>query len=252
MTSVESPTDTAAATMAAIEQEPIVKRKTEDHRTRVAADRREKMRARLIESAMLVFARRGAEGSVIDEVITTAEVSRGTFYHYFRTNEELLAAVAAEVGNQLLQIVDPVIRVQPDPAVRVACGIRLALMVARAHPHLAGFMVRVGPPALGAQSLATVYLPRDIEAGIESGRFAPMHPRLAFDLISGPVLAAFHTLLTAEVPEDYPQALAQAVLLALGVPKAAAAKAAAVPLPPLQLPEASLLVRAQARAALGA
>jgi AcrR family transcriptional regulator len=228
---------------------PPMKKKPEDHRIRVAADRREKMRARLIESAMLVFARRGAEGSVIDEVISVAEVSRGTFYHYFRTNEELLAAVAAEVGNQLLQIVDPVIRELPDPAARVACGIRLALMVARAHPHLAGFMVRVGPPALGAQSLATVYLPRDVQAGIDSGRFAAMPPRLAFDLITGPVLAAFHTLLTEKVADDYPQQMAQAVLMALGVAKAAAAKAAALPLPPLQLPDDALLVRAQARAA---
>jgi AcrR family transcriptional regulator len=228
-----------------------MKKKSEDHRKRVAADRREKMRARLIESAMLVFARRGAEGSVIDEVISVAEVSRGTFYHYFRTNEELLAAVAAEVGNQLLQIVDPVIRELPDPAARVACGIRLALMVARTHPCLAGFMARVGPPALGAQSLATVYLPRDIEAGIAGGRFALMPPRLAFDLITGPVLAAFHTLQTEAMPEDYPQQMAQAVLQALGVPKAAAAKAAALPLPPLDLPQDALLVRAQARAALG-
>lgn len=241
--------ETPTATIAAEDIRPM-KKKPEDHRSRVAADRREKMRARLIESAMLVFARRGAEGSVIDEVISVAEVSRGTFYHYFRTNEELLAAVAAEVGNQLLQIVDPVIRELPDPAARVACGIRLALMVARAHPHLAGFMLRVGPPALGAQSLATVYLPRDIEAGIASGRFAPMPPRLAFDMITGPVLAAFHTLLTETVPGDYPQQMAQAVLLALGVPKAAAAKAVALPLPPLQLPEDALLVRAQARAAL--
>ena len=227
-------------------------KKPEDHRTRVAADRREKMRARLIESAMLVFARRGVEGSVIDEVISVAEVSRGTFYHYFRTNEELLAAVAAEVGNQLLQIVDPVIRELPDPAARVTCGIRLALLVARAHPCLAGFMAKVGPPALGAQSLATVYLPRDIEDGIRSGRFAPMPQRLAFDMITGPVLAAFHTLQTEVVPEDYPQQMAQAVLMALGVPKAAAAKAAALPLPPLQLQDDALLVRAQARAALSA
>lgn len=237
---------TLAATIAAEDAPPMTK--PEDHRVRVAADRREKMRARLIESAMLVFARQGLEGSVIDEVITTAEVSRGTFYHYFRTNEELLAAVAEEVGNQLLQVVDPVIREMPDPALRVACGIRLALRVAHAHPHLAGFMVRVGPPAFGAQSLATVYLPRDIEAGIASGRFAAMPPRLAFDLITGPVLAAFHTLCTDAWPRDYPERLAQAVLMSLGVPKAAAAKASAVPLPPLQLPANALLVRAQARA----
>jgi AcrR family transcriptional regulator len=228
-----------------------VKKRPEDHRTRVAADRREKMRARLIESAMLVFARRGAEGSVIDEVISVAEVSRGTFYHYFRTNEELLAAVATEVGNQLLQIVDPVIRDLPDPAARVACGLRLTLMVARAHPHLAAFLVRGGPAALGEQSLASRYLARDIAIGMAAGQFTVADSRLAFDLVIGAALAAFHTLQAAAVSASYPQDMALAVLLALGVPKAAAAKAAAWPLPPLQLPENSLLVRAQARAALG-
>ena len=85
---------------------------------------------------------------------------------------------------------------------------------------------------------------------IESGRVAAMPPRLAFDLITGPVLAAFHTLQTEAVPEDYPQQMALAVLTALGVPRAAAAKAASLPLPPLQLPADALLVRAQARAAL--
>ena len=83
-----------------------------------------------------------------------------------------------------------------------------------------------------------------------SGRFSPMPARLAFDLITGPVLAAFHTLLTAEVPDDYSQQLAKAVLQSLGVAKAAAARAAALRLPPLCLPDDSLLVRAQARAAL--
>jgi AcrR family transcriptional regulator len=240
-----------AVTMIPPAEPPAMKKPPADHRTRVAADRREKMRGRLIESAMLVFARRGAEGSVIDEVITTAEVSRGTFYHYFRTNEELLAAVAAEVGNQMLQIVDPVVRALPDPAARVACGIRMCLLVARAHPHLAAFLTRAGPGAMGAQSLATEYLPRDVAAGIEAGKFTAMHPRLAFDLITGPVLAGFHTVLTEDVPEDYPQQLAQAVLQALGVPKAAAAKAATLPLPPIALAPDALLVRAQARAALG-
>ena len=164
-----------------------------DHRTRVGADRREKMRMRLVESAMLVFARHGAEGSVIDEVIRTAEVSRGTFYNYFRTNEELLVAVAAEVANQLLQIVDPVVRGQADPAARVAYGVRLTLKVAQEHPHLAAFLDRVGPPALSQQSLVTEVLPRDLAAGMASGRFDAMPPRLAFDLVTGPVLAMEQT-----------------------------------------------------------
>ena len=54
---------------------------------------------------MLVFTRRGVESRVIDEVITTAEVSRGTFYNYFQSTDELLAAVAEEVGNALMAMI---------------------------------------------------------------------------------------------------------------------------------------------------
>jgi AcrR family transcriptional regulator len=207
------------------------------------------MRQRLIESAVLVFARRGVEGSVIDEVISTAGASRGTFYNHFGSNEELLCAVAEEVGNQMLQVVDPVVRSIADPGARVACGVRLTLIVARRHPHVAAFLARVGPPALGAHSLATEYLPRDLKAGIASGRFSPMHARLAFDLVVGPVLAAFHSMLTIRVPATFAEDMAEAILLSLGVGKAAAHRLSHLPLGDVVLPPESLLVRAQARAA---
>src|SRR6516164_4551776 len=100
-------------------------KKSVNHRTRVGAERREKMRARLLESALLVFASQGVDATVVDEVISTAGVSRGTFYNYFRTNEELFSAVAAEVSNEILRIVDPLLLPLTDPAARIAVGIRL-------------------------------------------------------------------------------------------------------------------------------
>ncbi len=51
----------------------------EDHRPRVAAEKRARMRRKLIENALLVFAEKGVDASVIDDVIRTANVSRGTF-----------------------------------------------------------------------------------------------------------------------------------------------------------------------------
>src|ERR1700732_983396 len=92
----------------------------EDHRTRVAAGRRERMYARLVESALLVFGERGMDASVIDELIRTASVSRGTFYNYFRTNEDLLIAVSLAVSNEMLRVVDPLAHAETDPAARIA------------------------------------------------------------------------------------------------------------------------------------
>src|SRR3546814_6029616 len=53
----------------------------EDFRIRVAADRRERMRARLLDAVLDLYQPgRGGAHLVIDDVIQTAGVSRGTFY----------------------------------------------------------------------------------------------------------------------------------------------------------------------------
>lgn len=226
--------------------------KLNDHRSRVGAQRREATHMRLVESAMTVFAARGLEGSVIDDVITTAGVSRGTFYNYFRSNEELLAAVARQVGDEMLRIVDPVVRREADPAVRLATGIRLVLRIARNYPQLAAFMVRGGPPAISTQGLATEYLPRDLADGVAAGRFAALAPRLAFDLVTGAVLAGFHSLLTAQVPDSYAEDMAAMILQALGVPRRQATTLATRELLGPEVDRNSLLARAQARATAAA
>jgi AcrR family transcriptional regulator len=218
---------------------------SQNHRSRVGADRREQMRMRLIASAMLVFARRGVDGSVIDEVITTAKVSRGSFYNHFRTNQELFIAVAEEVGNQLLHVVDPVLMHQPPGAARVACGIRLTLMLAQAHPRMAAFLGRAGPSALGSHSLAAEVVARDIADAIAAGQFSDVHPRLAFDLITGPVMSAFNTLQGEPLPDSYGQDMATAVLQSLGVAKAKARRLASTPLEDITAAPDSLLARVE-------
>jgi AcrR family transcriptional regulator len=219
-----------------------------NHRSRVGADRREHTRMRLIASAMLVFAQRGPDGSVIDEVITTAKVSRGTFYNYFRTNEELFVAVAEEVGNQLLRVVDPVLLHHPPGAARVACGIRLTLMLAQAHPRLAAFLGRAGPSALGSHSLAADLVGRDIADAFAAGQFTGVHPRLAFDLVTGPVMSAFNTLQGEPLPDGYARDMAQAVLQSLGVARATARRLAGAPLGEVTAAPDSLLARVEALA----
>ena len=96
-----------------------------DHRTRVAAERRARMHRKLVESALLVFAEKGVDAPVIDDVIAAAGVSRGTFYNYFRTNGELLAAAIQELGNELVEHIEERVKAIPSPAERVFTGLRL-------------------------------------------------------------------------------------------------------------------------------
>ena len=188
-----------------------------NHRPKKILDKRGKTRAKLVKGAVHVFARHGVDARVIDLIIKEAGVSRGTFYNYFRTNEELFIAAAEEVSSEIIRVVDPIVLKQSNPAASIACGVSLVIKLANAYPIFAEFIVRGGPPALGAGSLATEVVPREIHAGIQSGYFNIKNSRLAFDLIIGPVIAAFHTLLSEGISENYPQELAQAILQSLGV-----------------------------------
>lgn len=217
---------------------------TPDFRTRVAAEKRERMRTRLIEAAMEVFSAKGLDATVIDDLIEQAQVSRGTFYNYFRTTDEVMAAVLQAVGNELLSLVDLAIVDRPDPAERLACGVRMVLHTARHFPHVGRFISRVGVvrsldhlPALG-------YLLRDLVASIETGRFNLADPMLGLDLVVGTTSAALFSLsMRTDLTDDYPQEITFHILLGLGMTRAAARKLVEKPIQAVQLPPESLLVR---------
>jgi AcrR family transcriptional regulator len=219
----------------------------EDHRTRVAAERRDRMQGRLVESALLVFGQRGMDASVIDEVIRTADVSRGTFYNYFRTNEDLLLAVSVAVSNEIMRLVDPLAHVEADPAARIAAGARLFIELARDFPPLGAFLSRGGLRVLTDNNLVKEYLPRDLIQARDSGRIRISDIDLAFDLVVGSILAALHRMQSAPLPDGYSAQLASAILGALGLSAEEAEMIVLRPLPLLQLPPESLLARACAR-----
>lgn len=215
-----------------------------DHRPRVAAERRERTRTRLVESAMRVFAERGTGSSVIQEVIAQAQVSQGTFYNYFRTNEDLLIAVSEELNNELLSLIEAAVGEFVDAGKRIASGVRLYLHTAREYPLFAKFMSAAGLHAAGPSSLVYEYLPPHIAAGQETGRFADMPIEAALDLLAGTALAATVRLARGDAPPDYPEQAVAAILRGLGVPGGQAMRLVKIELPRIQPAPESLLARA--------
>lgn len=216
----------------------------QDHRVRVAAVRRERMRMRLIESALHVFAEKGLDATDIKDVIEHAQVSRGSFYNYFQTNEELMAAVLQALGNELLDLVDAVVTSRDDPAERVACGIRMVLHAAWEHELYARFVARVGIEMAIGNSLALQYLPRDIGAGVDAGQFHIVNLMAALVLVLGTTHAAICAIsMSDELPEDFPQEVACQVLLGLGMSRAEARKRVGKSIEAVRFPPASLLAR---------
>lgn len=214
-----------------------------DYRTRTAGERRERMSAHLIRTAMTLYAQHGFAGIAIDEVTRAAGVARGTFYNYFKSSDELLAVVASTLSDELMMIVDPLVSRLADPAERVSCGVRTCLSIGADYRQLAAFISRGGPAALADSRLLREYLPRDLADGIASGRFTVMDAQLAFDLVVGPVVAGYHTLASGDVGPDYIPSLAMGVLQSLGVARTAARKLSQQPLPPIVVPPQSIILQ---------
>lgn len=206
------------------------------------------MRDRLLESALVVFTHHGLDASLIDQVIRTADVSRGTFYNYFRTHEELISGLANAVGSEIIRLIDPIAASHANPAVRVACGVQLAFQVALQHPTLAAFVVKGGVLALRTSSLATEVVSRDLQAGIDAGEFSVSSLELGLDLVIGPVLSGFYTLLSHDIGPSFVTDLATSILQSLGVPHAKARRYVAQHAGAFDIPEDSLFVRATKRA----
>lgn len=219
---------------------------TPDFRTRVAAEKRERMHNRLIEAAMEVFSSKGVDATVIEDLIEQAQVSRGTFYNYFRTTEEVMAAVQQVVGNELLSLVDVAIADRPDPAERLACGVRMVLHTARQFPQLGRFIARAGVSRSLDHMPSLGYLLRDLLEATEKGRFQLADPMLGLDLVVGTTSAALASLGTrGNLRDDYPQEITFHILLGLGMTRAGARKLVDKPIGAVHLPPESLLVRTQ-------
>ena len=215
------------------------------HRTRVGAERREKTRLRLIESALEVYAAKGVEATVIDDVIVAAGVSRGTVYNYFRTDAELLAAVSESVSTETVRRIESAVGALPDPAERMAQGLRLCLHLARSYPLFARFFSMTGFNAIGPGHLMFEYVPRHITEAVALKRMDVSDVTLAVDMMSGAVLGAVHAIATRLVSRAYPEKMVLHMLLGLGMSRANAQKLVDAPLVELPLPPDSLLVRTQ-------
>jgi AcrR family transcriptional regulator len=228
----------------------------QDHRPRVAAQRRERMRRRLFESALHLVAGKGPAATSIDDIIEAAEVSRGTFYKYFDAPQALFDTLALEVVNEIIRMAEPAVVQFDDPAQRVAAGMRLSIHLAMSNRPVAGFLVGLGWPEMGGGEVLLDFVQRDLRKGLRQQRFVDMPMRLALNVVAMTVLGSVHAMLAPRCPRDFAEQAVAGALRALGLNAKEAARVARLDLPaPEPLVDGLLgpgtAERAARRAALG-
>jgi TetR/AcrR family transcriptional repressor of nem operon len=85
-----------------------------------AAKSKTPTRERLIEAARLLFWERGYEAASMADILERARANSGSFYHFFKSKEDLLLAVL-EKYRLLLHpaVMDPAFARAPDPIERI-------------------------------------------------------------------------------------------------------------------------------------
>jgi AcrR family transcriptional regulator len=222
-----------------------------DHRTRTAEVRREQMRRRLIESAIIVFAEHGVNSAVIGQVITAAGVSRGSFYNYFRTNEELSDAVCMELAGELVFHAEAALTEDMLPERALAMGGATVLRCAFHYPVLGRFMSTLSLNGDVLMREMSKRLSDQLEAGMASGAFHRADIGMVTDILISIIRTAILRIALGHTapltPDEYIRAVVASMLRALGVPPDAAAGHADVSPPTPVFAETSLIARAQAR-----
>jgi AcrR family transcriptional regulator len=69
---------------------------------------------KLLDAAMVVFARRGYHAARVDDIVKVARTSHGTFYLYFSNKEDLLRALISEAADVVASLDTALDEVGPD------------------------------------------------------------------------------------------------------------------------------------------
>lgn len=217
----------------------------QDHRVRVAAQRREKTRLKLLESALTVLYEKGPDGLVAEDFIAGAGVSRGTFYNYFDTTDDLILALASAMSDEFVVAVNDYILTCKSPLERLAAGTRLYMQMTLRFPIWGTFLSRLEASIAVRGQLMEQYITRDLNDAHAQGLIQVADLLAARDMVIGGIFYGIGTMAAEPTHADHPQHLIEAILLGLRVPEALVASLAHGPLPTLNMRDSPLFSKLQ-------
>lgn len=199
-------------------------------RTRAGAEKRARMRERLLSATFDAHAG-SAPGTrpVIDDVIRVAGVSRGTFYKYFESLDEILPELGQRMANEMVATYEQVFGDVADPAVRTAGGPLLTLSRAAMEPARVAFTSSVDfVQYFNHEDLHGLEIKACLLQARESGSLSFESLDAAIDFSVGAVLEGTRRILHAPgLDPAYIHALTVMILRGLGMEQGAAGQAVA-------------------------
>lgn len=193
----------------------------------LGANKRERTRGGLLDSAVEVFARQGISNAKISDITGSAGLANGTFYNHFKDKDDLAIHTAVAVAQAITRRIDLDMQDISDAALRVVIATGKFLLIATQNREW-GLVIVDGFWQLPRFRAGTAhYLAADLRRGADQGQF-----KVAVDtFLLDQVMALVMSSLSMQLLDGHATALAdrtsQHILQLLGLAPAAALKALA-------------------------
>jgi AcrR family transcriptional regulator len=205
--------------------------KTADLKKQTRSDRRRaETRARLLGAARELFAEQGVGATRTGDITERADVAAGSLYNHFADKEEIVRALLGGIAEEQGALVDELTREIDDPAAVVSYAHRHFVRLALRDRVFGQLAIRLDAShGLMRQTLGP-RAARDIEAGIESGRFDVADAPAAVYLSGGALIGTIAGIVDGVHKQGIDKVHAAAVLRMLGLDAGAAAAISTLPM----------------------
>lgn len=190
-------------------------------------------RARLMDAAVGVFARKGIEAASVNEIAQAADVANGTFYNHFKDKDEIVGVVAFSIAGDVARRLDEAMADLEDAAERTSFATRQFVELATSAPDWGRALVRAVWYLPELRRQVSGFARADIERGVRDGVFKAEVDDLLVDLFGSLVIMAVLLRLEGEAGPEAGARAAEHQLRMLGVPPARARRVAWRELAPL-------------------
>ncbi len=186
-----------------------------DHRPKVARARRERMRNHILSVVKQNLCNDSGKISTLDEIISVAKISKGTFYKYYRSLDDAASELGAELARQ--QIIDMAAIYEPlaNPVERTVMGSKLFLYRALGDRNWAACISYIHN--LSRDNLLLRYISEDLKAGKELGLYKFRSLEITSDFVLGVHIEASKHIFEGHGSPNFVNEINMLLLRSLGV-----------------------------------
>ena len=159
----------------------------------------EERKSELIDAAERLFTKKGYEDTTVSDIVLEIKVGQGTFYHYFRSKEEVLDAVVEMMIAPLAEEIRNISQSEGDPQEKINAILNIILKANRSEMDIMKLMPHKGNYLLHQKvekAFRTQILPIAYEVvakGSADGFFHAEYPEESFEfLLASALYHSYH------------------------------------------------------------